>query len=198
MTSHIRERAQEAASTVLDLAGVRRREPDALAAFFERHFDRVYALVHRLLGDRHSAQDATQEVFLKVHRAAHTLDPERDPEPWVTTIAYNVCRDFWRSGAYRLSRQAVSIDDPEHAARSLASRADDPERTLISSERRDLVQKAIGMLQEPLRAVIVLREYQGLSYEQIASMTGTTQVAARKRYSRALAELGKILEKSTL
>ena len=87
MTSHIRERAQEAGSTVLDLAGVRRREPEALAAFFEQHFDRVYALVHRLLGDRHSAQDATQEVFLKVHRAAHTLDPERDPEPWVTTIA---------------------------------------------------------------------------------------------------------------
>ena len=196
MTSHIRERAQEAGSTLLDLAGVRRREPEALAAFFEQHFDRVYALVHRLLGDRHSAQDATQEVFLKVHRAAHTLDPERDPEPWVTTIAYNVCRDFWRSGAYRLSRQAVSIDDPEHGGRSLASRADDPERSFISAERRDLVQKAIGMLQEPLRAVVVLREYQGFSYEQIASMTGTTPVAARKRYSRALAELGKMLDKA--
>jgi RNA polymerase sigma-70 factor (ECF subfamily) len=198
VTSHIQDRAQEAGSTVLDLAGVRRREPEALAAFFEHHFDRVYALVYRLLGDRHSAQDATQEVFLKVHRAAHTLDPGRDPEPWVTTVAYNVCRDFWRSGAYRLSRQAVSIDDPEHGDRSLASRSDDPERSLISAERRDLVQKAIGMLQEPLRAVVVLREYQGLSYEEIASMTGTTPVAARKRYSRALAELGKMLEKSAL
>ena len=198
MTSHIRDRAQEAGSTVQDLAGVRRREPEALAAFFEQHFDRVYALVHRLLGDRHSAQDATQEVFLKVHRAAHTLDPARDPEPWVTTIAYNVCRDFWRSGAYRLSRQAISIDDPERGDRSLASRADDPEHSLISAERRDMVQKAIGMLQEPLRAVVVLREYQGLSYEEIASLTGTTPVASRKRYSRALAELGKILDKAAL
>ena len=58
------------------------------------------------------------------------------------------------------------------------------------------MQKAIGMLQEPLRAVVVLREYQGFSYEQIASMTGTTPVAARKRYSRALAELGKMLDKA--
>ena len=56
----------------------------------------------------------------------------------------------------------------------------------------------LPMLQEPLRAVVVLREYQGLSYEEIASMTGTTPVAARKRYSRALAELGKMLEKSAL
>jgi len=60
------------------------------------------------------------------------------------------------------------------------------------------VQKAIGMLQEPLRAVVVLREYQGLSYEEIAAMTETTPVAARKRYSRALAELGKILDKASL
>lgn len=195
MTSHVRERAQERSSSVLDLAGVRRRDPPALAALFEQHFDRVYGLVFRLLGDRHSAQDATQEVFLKVHRAAHTLDPSRDPEPWITTIAYNVCRDLWRSGAYRLTRQAVSIDDPEQGDTPLTSRADDPEQALIAAERRGIVQRAIGALHEPLRAVVVLREYQGLSYERIAELTGTTPVAARKRYSRALAELGKLLEK---
>ncbi len=198
LKSRILDRAQERGSSVLDLAGVRRREPEALAALFEQHFERVYALVYRLLGDRHSAQDAAQEVFLKVHRAAHTLDPSRDPEPWITTIAYNVCRDIWRSGAYRLSRQAVSIDDPEHGGASLVSRGDDPERALIVAERRDMVQHAIQQLHETLREVVVLREYQGLGYEEIASMTGTTPVAARKRYSRALAELGKLLEKASL
>ena len=198
MTGHVRERTQEPASSVLDLEGVRRRDPDALEAFFERHFDRVYALVYRLLGNRHSAQDAAQDVFLKIHRAAHTLDPRRDPEPWVTTIAYNVCRDLWRSGAYRLSRHAVSIDDPAHGAGAFASRADDPERELIAAERKELVQDAINKLKEPLRAAVVLREYQGLSYEQIATVTGTSPIAARKRYSRALAELGKLLEKAPI
>jgi len=195
VTSPNRDRAQEGDSSVLDLAGVRRRDPEALAAFFEQHFDRVYALVLRLLGDRHSAQDAAQEVFLKIHRAAHTLDPSRDPEPWITTIAYNVCRDLWRSGAYRLSRQAASIDDPDNGDTPLTSRGEDPEEALIASERRDQVQRAIAALNEPLRIVIVLREYQGWSYERIAELTGTTPVAARKRYSRALAELGKLLEK---
>src|SRR2546422_7177815 len=159
LTSRIRERTQdpgsplnptqEPASSVLDLEGGRRRDPDALAAFFDRHFDRVYALVYRLLGNRHSAQDAAQDVFLKIHRAAHTLDPSRDPEPWITTIAYNVCRDLWRSGAYRLSRQAASIDDPENGDSPLTSRTEDPEEALLASERRSHVQRAIAALNEP-------------------------------------------------
>ncbi len=194
MTSQIRDRTQTPAPSVLDLEGVRRRDPEALAAFFERHFDRVYGLVYRLLGDRHLAQDATQEVFLKLHRAAHTVDPHRDPGPWVTTIAYNVCRDIWRSGAFRLSRQAVSLDDPSHGDGAFASPAADPERDLIATERRERVQAAIRMLKEPLRVAVVLREYEGLSYERIAEVTGTSPVAARKRYSRGLAELGKLLE----
>ena len=198
MTSSKSSTTHAGDSSVLDLAGVRRRDPAALAAFFERHFDRVYALVYRLLGDRHAAEDAAQEVFLKIHRAAHTLDPERDPGPWVTTIAYNVCRDLWRSGAYRLSKQAAAIDDPEHGETQLASRADDPEQALIRAERADQVQRAIAALPEALRSVVVLREYQGVSYEEIAAMTGTTPAAARKRYSRALAELGRMLERVTV
>jgi len=190
--------AQSSPSSVLDLAGVRRRDPEALAAFFERHFDRVYALVFRLLGNRHAAEDAAQDVFLKIHRAAHTLDPDRDPLPWITTIAYNVCRDLWRSGAYRLSRYSTPIDDPEHGDAPLVSREDDPEQALLRSERRDQVHRAIAELPEALRAAVVLREYHGLSYEQVAETTGTTPVAARKRYSRGLAELAKLLGKVTV
>jgi len=189
---------QAAGPSVLDLVGVRRRDPEALATFFEHYFDRIYAMVYRLLGDRHAAEDVAQEVFLKIHRAAHTLDPNREPLPWITTIAYNACRDLWRSGSYRLSKQAASIDDPEHGDTQLTSRSDDPEQALIAAERTDQVQRAITALPEALRVVVVLREYQGASYEQIAEMTGTTPVAARKRFSRALAELGKMLEKVTV
>lgn len=195
MTSRSHNPTQAPSRSVLDLEGVRRRDPDALAAFFEQHFDRVYGLVYRLLGDRHSAQDATQEVFLKLHRAAHTLDVDRDPGPWVTTIAYNVCRDLWRSGAYRMSRKAAPLDDPRHGDASLPPSASNPERELIASERERLVQDAVGRLKEPLRVVVVLREYQGLGYEEIAKIAGISPIAARKRYSRALAELGKHLER---
>src|SRR5262245_39343034 len=112
----------------LDLEGVRRRDPEALAALFERHFDRVYGFVYRLLGDRAAAEDMTQEVFLKVHRAAHQLDPARDPGPWLATIATNACRDHWRSSAHRMARHSGSIDAEPAVALRLATVAGEPER----------------------------------------------------------------------
>lgn len=182
----------------VDLEGVRRRDPRALASFFDAYFDRVFGLVYRLLGDRTLAEDATQEVFLKVHRGAHMLDPGRDPGPWVTTIATNVCRDLWRSGAYRLSHSSVSFDDTPGLKDSLASRGRNPEGEMLANERVRLVQEAIHMLREPLREVLILREYEGLGYEEIAQMTGLNEAAVRKRYSRALSEMGKLLKKAGL
>lgn len=182
----------------LDLEGVRRRDPNALGAFFEAYFDRVYSLLKRLLGDPTAAQDAAQEVFLKIHRGAHQLDPTRDPGPWVMAIATNVCRDIWRSGSYRMSSTAASIEATPGLAESLPSAGRDPEGDAVASERARLVQEALGKLREPLREVVVLREYEGLGYDQIASITGLNEAAVRKRYSRALSELGKALEKAGL
>ena len=98
------------------LERVRLRDPEALGAFYDRYLDLVFGVAWRLLGDRTRAEDAASEVFLKVHRAADRLDPLRDPAPWLTTITTNVCRDVWRSGAYRMSRRAADVDDPAQAA----------------------------------------------------------------------------------
>ena len=177
------------------LAGVRERQPEALAAFFERYFDQVFSLSFRLLGERSAAEDLTQDVFLKIHRAAHQLDPSRDPTPWVVAITYNACRDLWRSRAHRMGRRTVSIDDEDTGlAATLPQRADGPEQNVLRGERERLVQQAIAELPETLRAAIVLHDYQGLDHQEIAELTGVNHAAARKRYSRALAALGKLLE----
>src|SRR5262249_28767345 len=68
------------------LERVRARDPEALGQFYDRYLDLVFGLASRLLGDRTLAEDATSEVFLKVHRAADRLDPTRDPAPWLATI----------------------------------------------------------------------------------------------------------------
>jgi len=182
----------------LDLEGVRRRDPRALEEFFEAYFDRVYSHLSRLLGDATAAQDAAQDVFLKIHRGAHQLDPARDPGPWVMTIATNVCRDLWRSGSYRLSSTAASIERTPGLAESIPSSVRDPEGDALAGERVRLVQEALSRLREPLREVVVLREYEGLGYDEIAMITGLNEAAVRKRYSRALSELGKALEKAGL
>src|SRR5436309_750105 len=123
-----------------ELERVRARDPEALESFFERYFDRVYGLVFRLLGDRTLAEDMTQEVFLKVHRAAHQLDPGRDPAPWLMTIAHNACRDLWRSNAWKLPPRAASLDGDSPLAATLTRGTNDPERDLLADERERLVQ----------------------------------------------------------
>lgn len=189
---------QSTTPSVLDLEGFQRREPAALEAFFEHYFDRVFSIVARLLGNRTAAEDAAQEVFIKIHRAAHTLDPARDPGPWVATIATNVCRDVWRSAPHRMERRSASLDDTPGLADRLTTGIADPERDLLRSERARLVQEAVLELKEDFREVVLLRDYDGRSYEEIAAIVGANESAVRKRYSRALAELGRLLRKKDL
>lgn len=176
------------------LERVRARDPEALGEFYDRYFASVYGLVFRLLGNRAAAEDATSEVFLKVHRAAERIDPTRDPAPWLSTIATNVCRDVWRSGAYRMARRSEPVEGEVGPASRLSSREPDPESALLSSERERLVQSALNELPDALRTAIVLHDYQGLSHQDVAVATGIEHAAARKRYSRALAALARLLE----
>jgi len=176
------------------LERVRDRDPEALGLLFERYFDAVYALVYRLLGERSAAEDAASEVFLKVYRAAHQLDPGRDPAPWLMTIATNVCRDLWRSGAYRMSRRVASgLDEPAIEAK-LTTGANEPERDLLTGERERLVHEALQQLPPQLRTAVLLHDWQGLNHQEIAEALGLEPAAARKRYSRALSALAKLLE----
>ncbi len=177
------------------IEGVRDRDPVALRLFFDMYFDHIFSVVYRLIGDRPAAEDVTQDVFYKVHRAAHQIDPERDPAPWLVAIAYNACRDYWRSSAYRMSRKSRSIDEPEQAPR-LPRASGNPEQDLLKKERMERVQDAITQLSEPFRVAVLLHDYEGLSHEEIADIVGINQAAARKRYSRALKALGDILRET--
>jgi len=179
------------------LERVRRRDPAALTAFFEAYFDRVFGLVYRLLGDRAMTEDVTQEVFYKAYRAADRLDPERDPMPWLVTIAHNACRDLWRSSAYRMGRRSASIDGQPGIELALPARGN-PEHDALAAERERLVQAAILELPEALRTPLLLHDYQGMSHEEIATALGIQHAAARKRYSRALAALGARLRETMI
>lgn len=172
------------------LAGVRRRDPEALGALFEFGFDTVYGLALRMLGRPALAEDVTQEVFLKVHRAAESIDPDRDPLPWLRTITANLCRDHWRSFGSKVSRGAVA---PEHHEGDLGPAPAAPDGDLLAAERQAHVQRALMELPAPLREVVLLRDYEGLDHDTIAGMTGATNAAVRKRYSRALTALGELL-----
>ena len=179
--------------TAAVLEKVRQRDPQALAALFDHHFSRIFNLAHRLLGERTAAEDITQEVFLRVHRAAHQLDTDRDPGPWLMTITANLCRERWRSREGRQAKKTASLDAKPELAVDLSNGSAAPDMEVLDRDRDRLLGEAIGNLPEAMRLVVVLHDLQGMTHEDISGIVGDEPAAVRKRYSRALLKLRELL-----
>jgi len=169
------------------LLRVRDRDTDALNEFFEFYFDRAYSYVCRLVKNPTEAEDLTQVAFIKMHRAIHTLDPERDPTSWVFAVVSNTVRDHWRSRRYKQSLQNRPIEDTP-LSDNLTAEDDQAAR-----DTARVLEAALDSLSENLKAVVLLRDYEDLSYAEVAAALDIEEAAARKRHSRALQELRKAL-----
>jgi RNA polymerase sigma-70 factor (ECF subfamily) len=175
------------------LEKVRQRDPEALAVLFDQHFGRIFSLAFRLLGERTAAEDITQEVFLRVHRAAHQLDTSRDPGPWLMTITANLCREKWRSREGKQAQKTASLDGKPEIATGLTNGSAGPDTRVLEADRDRLLGEAIEQLPEAMRLVVVLHDLQGLTHEEISGITEDEPAAVRKRYSRALLKLRELL-----
>lgn len=171
------------------LEGVRRKDPQALASFFDAAFPYVYSLAYRLMGQHEAAEDVTQDVFVKVYQAADRLQADRHPKPWLTTITYNTCRD----AARRRAARPEALENGALIGR-LPGEASTPEEELLRKEREMLVEKALLQLDEESRAAVILHDYCGTAHEDIAEMMELSHAAARKRYSRAVKRLVEIIK----
>jgi RNA polymerase sigma-70 factor (ECF subfamily) len=166
------------------------REEAALERFYLVYFDRVYGYVRRLLREEHLAEDVTQDIFMHIHKSLPSYDPSRELRPWVFTIATNKVRDLWRSRRHRDSQRELGSDDDERDLSDLAvSPLRGPSEALEAGEVSDMVAHAIKALPENMRTALMLRYYEGLSFEQIGVIVDRNETAVRKRYSRALEEL---------
>lgn len=179
----------------LDLrAKLPHRDPEALARFYEIYFDRVYGYLRRMLGEDHLAEDVTQDVFMHIQRAIHTYDPARAPGPWVFTVATNKLRDHWRSRRHKDAQLEATIDDEERRLEPPA-RERGPLPALEEAELSRELSRAIETLSPAMRETLVLRYFEGLSFEEIGERIGRNETAVRKRYSRALSGLREALER---
>jgi RNA polymerase sigma-70 factor (ECF subfamily) len=185
-------KAQEAEWVSRDvLLGVRERDPDALGRLFDVAFPFVYNIAYRMTGDHHTSEDVAQDVFLKVYRSASRIDVDRHPRPWITTITYNTCRDLARR---RKVRAEESVDAKEIGERHRSPGT--PEDELAKREREKLVQSALRELDDRSRAIVILHDFGGLSHDEISGIVDISHAAVRKRYSRALKRMGKIIRGS--
>lgn len=92
---------------------LRDREPEALEAFFDLYFDSIYRYARGAVVDDHTAEDVTQEIFFRLHRALPALDPDGDLNPWVYTIAMNTIQDHWRSRPHSEALRNLGLDDEQ-------------------------------------------------------------------------------------
>jgi RNA polymerase sigma-70 factor (ECF subfamily) len=158
---------------------------ERIARLFTTHRRRLYALARRLSSSPEDACDLVQETFLRAARSPRAIpDGLKAEEAWLVRVLVNLCRDRWRQLEVR-RRLDPSLDHDPQQTRS------DAEAPLVA---RDVVWRALGALSPRRRAVMVLREIEGASMQEIARLLGVTAVTVRWHHSRGCHELRRILE----
>ncbi len=158
-------------------------EVDAFEDLMARTESRVLALAWRMLGDRHLAEDAAQETYLRVFRSLHTFRLGERFEAWLVRIAVNVCRDLAR----KRGPLPVPLDSMDTLPGDPATK--DAEETTLWLQRRALVQRALASLPQAERAALVLRDLEGLSTEEAARILGVRPVTIRSQAASARAKV---------
>lgn len=171
------------------LEAFRRGEESAFTALVIKYREGVYRVARRMLGNHEDAADATQEVFIRAYRALARFDGRSQLYTWLYRITVNLCLDA-RS---RLSRVSLASEDALRDVADGPRLADEAEHR----ETRQLVAAAVAGLPPRQRAMMVLRVYQDLPYQEIARIMGCTEgtvkatmFAAVRKLRQTLAEKG--------
>lgn len=148
--------------------------------------DRIYGLTFHLTGNHADAQDLAQEAFVKAYYAIKGFRNEADFGTWLHRITVNVWINIKRR-----QRPTVSLDEPVNTQnggevqRELAATVDTPEEAAERRELRDRIREALMELSAEHRAVLVLREMQGYTYDEIAEILDCSLGTVKSRISRA-------------
>lgn len=172
---------------------------NALEELVARHQKLVYVTLHQLAPDRNDINDMTQEVLLRMCRSIKSLRNPKTFKYWLNRIITNLFYDELRKMPRQL--KTISLDEPvyndedeQSPARDIPDSSERPDKVALNSELDEKIQQAIRNLPEQFRTIIVLREIQGLSYEEIASLTDTNIGTVKSRLARARLKLQEVLE----
>ncbi len=156
---------------------------------------RVLKLVGRFVNDAAEAEDVAQEAFLKAYRALASFRGDSAFYTWLYRIAINTAKNALVSQRRRPVDFDLDLQDPDQYERQAKLKeADTPEGVLLTDEIRAVVEEAMEQLPEDLRTAIVLRELEGLSYEEIAEAMDCPVGTVRSRIFRAREAIDKKLK----
>ena len=178
----------------MEIRLLKRKQPaeqfEELAAREEK---RVYAACYHMMGNREDTMDCAQETMLRAFRAFDSFRGDAAFGTWITRIAMNVCKDELRK-----RRDAVSLDAMrEETGYEIKDESPGAYAKLEQKERMRLLREGMSLLPEDMRRMIVLRDVQGRSYDEIAEILDLSLGTVKSRISRAREKLALILRKSS-
>ncbi len=166
----------------------------AFDAIITLHQRRVVMTAWRLLGRLEDAEDAAQEVFLRLFRGLNRFDGKHDLAPWLYRITVNVCHDVRRKRERTSALSIHEVDTPSTAA-TVRSDADE---NVLQAERRSIVEDSLATLGEKERAAIVLRDIEGLSTKEVARILGSSETTVRSQISVARVKIKRFVDRAGL
>jgi RNA polymerase sigma-70 factor (ECF subfamily) len=177
---------------------VQQGDESAFAELVERYQNRVLSVLYNALGHLETAEDLTQDVFLRVYRARHGYQPSAKFSTWIFTITNNLALNARRS---RKTRRTVAIEGRESGPlgpRPQEQLALEPGPTasgqMQSGEMAELVRDAVAKLDERQRMAVLLNKFEDLGYAEIARIMDTSPSAIKSLLSRARTNLREMLE----
>ncbi len=195
-----------AAQRIRDRRLVRRLKAGDERAFQElvaTYQDRVFGLVYRMLGNRQEAEDVAQEVFISIYRGIGNYRGEGKLYTWMYRIASNTCKNRIKYLKGRNFHRASDIDETPSAhlagqdggpVHSLQSQVPNPEAQIEGHRLESAIQRELNNLDPDHRLVIILRDVQGLTYQDIIGITGLAEGTLKSRLHRARMALKERLE----
>ncbi|MGD2175731.1 MAG: sigma-70 family RNA polymerase sigma factor [Candidatus Brocadiaceae bacterium] len=186
----------EAPPSDADLVRLARQgEDQAFGDLVERHQDYIYNAVFHLVGSEKDAEDLAQEVFVRAYEGLGSFEGRAKFTTWVYGIMLNTVRSFWRRQG---RRDVVSLDlardDPDSPTPEPPADGEGPVRMAIRQEQVSVVRAAIAELEDDLREILVLRDIQGFTYDEMAETLAVPQGTVKSRLHRARQRLKDSLE----
>lgn len=165
----------------------------------ERYHGKVFQLIFRYTGDYEEACDLTQDTFVRAYRAWNEFRGDSQIYTWLYRIALNLCHNSRKKGDRKRRVEGVSLDispgmdDDRPSGLDVADARPQPAKSVENDELRARLHEALASLPENYRIVIVLRDIEGLPYEEIARITDSTLEAIKSRLFRARTMLREML-----
>ena len=161
----------------------------AFEAIFQRYERQIYSFAYRMMGDADDAYDLTQECFIKAYRNLEKTNGDLNVSAWLHRIASNSCLDVLRR---RKRIRWLPWDNDRHESLLQPYTPDDPESSVVSAEVQQDVQIILNQMTPRNRLALLLREFEGLSTEEIGEVMGLSRSAVKSVLFRARDEFRKL------